>query len=172
MEDGEDIPSAVKKTKEMLRSVPNKGIGYGILKYLTPGKNKHGLSFDLQPEISFNYLGQFGETIDTEIFQLTTLSPGNPVKPGSKKIYSLDILGVIIAEQLNVIIVYEANEYDDKTMHNLMKILKTTLEQIIHHCVGRDRAELTASDLASTDVSEKEIGLIYDELEDAFSADS
>ncbi|MCP4213392.1 MAG: non-ribosomal peptide synthetase, partial [bacterium] len=33
-----DIPGVIKSTKEMLRQVPRKGIGYGILKYITPSE--------------------------------------------------------------------------------------------------------------------------------------
>ncbi|WP_207625738.1 condensation domain-containing protein, partial [Niastella populi] len=42
--------------KEDLRRVPNKGIGYGMLTNLSPA----GLESKLIPQITFNYLGDFG----------------------------------------------------------------------------------------------------------------
>ncbi len=42
------------EVKETLHRIPNKGIGYGILRYLS------GKPYDHQPEITFNYLGDFG----------------------------------------------------------------------------------------------------------------
>nr|WGE05710.1 hypothetical protein P5640_06595 [Bacillus subtilis] len=48
----------LKKTKDTLRRVPDKGFGYGVIKYLTP-PGKKDINFTGAPEISFNYLGQF-----------------------------------------------------------------------------------------------------------------
>ena len=41
----EDISYQIKLTKENLRHIPSKGIGYGIIKYLTLPENKEGFSF-------------------------------------------------------------------------------------------------------------------------------
>ncbi|NDB85091.1 MAG: gramicidin biosynthesis protein, partial [Alphaproteobacteria bacterium] len=50
LEIGEDIGESIKRIKENLRQVPNRGIGYGsIIGYLG----------NILPRISFNYLGQF-----------------------------------------------------------------------------------------------------------------
>ncbi|MCP4152431.1 MAG: hypothetical protein GY757_32130, partial [bacterium] len=54
----ENISLLIREVKENLHHTPNNGIGYGILRYLTPGKKKEGLTFKHKPEISFNYLGQ------------------------------------------------------------------------------------------------------------------
>ncbi|TXF96960.1 hypothetical protein FU323_10795, partial [Lactobacillus delbrueckii subsp. bulgaricus] len=40
----------IKTTKDMLRRVPNKGTGYGLLTHI--GELRHK-----EPEVSFNYLG-------------------------------------------------------------------------------------------------------------------
>ncbi|WP_426575526.1 amino acid adenylation domain-containing protein (plasmid) [Xenorhabdus stockiae] len=53
LEQQTDMASTIIHTKEMLRAVPNKGIGYGALQQASY------LSGDL-PLISFNYLGQLG----------------------------------------------------------------------------------------------------------------
>lgn len=42
------------ETRRMLASVPSRGVGYGVLKYLTPSRMKTG-----DPEIGLNYLGRF-----------------------------------------------------------------------------------------------------------------
>ena len=48
--------------KESLRSIPNKGIGYGILRYLSNVSLK-----DLSSsQIIFNYLGDFDNTLSKE----------------------------------------------------------------------------------------------------------
>src|SRR5690606_28111466 len=48
------VSQVIKTVKETMRSVPRKGIGYGILKYLARDPK---LASDFRPEICFNYLG-------------------------------------------------------------------------------------------------------------------
>ncbi|WP_165986545.1 non-ribosomal peptide synthetase, partial [Streptomyces sp. YIM 98790] len=49
--------AAVKAVKEQLRRVPDKGIGYGLLRHLNP-QTAAELDWHPEPQISFNYLGQ------------------------------------------------------------------------------------------------------------------
>ncbi|OMF36024.1 condensation domain-containing protein, partial [Paenibacillus peoriae] len=57
-----EVGQRIKRVKEDLRHVPHKGIGYGILKYMSQDDAHHSLA--LQPEISFNYLGQFDQDLE------------------------------------------------------------------------------------------------------------
>ncbi len=54
----EDTGYQIKLTKDSLRKVPNKGIGYGLLKHL---REEKGEPWKLHPEIGFNYMGQYDE---------------------------------------------------------------------------------------------------------------
>ncbi|MFC9897385.1 amino acid adenylation domain-containing protein [Nocardia sp. NPDC127579] len=49
--------AALKSAKEQLRAVPDKGVGYGMLRYLNP-ETAAVLSAAPTPQISFNYLGR------------------------------------------------------------------------------------------------------------------
>src|SRR2546430_660943 len=52
--------STLKSVKEQLRAVPGRGLGYGALRYLREGvPGAEGLAGGAEPEVSFNYLGQF-----------------------------------------------------------------------------------------------------------------
>ena len=53
----------LKSVKEQLRQVPDKGIGYGLLRYLHPDAAlRDSLRAD-DAAISFNYLGQFDQVL-------------------------------------------------------------------------------------------------------------
>ncbi|MBG1262687.1 amino acid adenylation domain-containing protein [Nostoc sp. BAE] len=55
-----NLGDAIKSIKKQLRAVPNRGIGYGVLRYLSgDAEITSQLSAMPQPEVSFNYLGQF-----------------------------------------------------------------------------------------------------------------
>ncbi|GGM49097.1 hypothetical protein GCM10012275_20030 [Longimycelium tulufanense] len=67
---GGEIAEAVKRVRETLRTVPDHGIGYGLLRYLNP-TTAPVLATLPAPHLEFDYVGRFttGETTDTE-FQL------------------------------------------------------------------------------------------------------
>ncbi|KAF6649084.1 condensation domain-containing protein, partial [Paenibacillus sp. EKM301P] len=59
MNAGQDLSQRIKQVKEGLRRIPQKGIGYGMLRYLSAACEQE--RFVTEPEISFNYLGQFDQ---------------------------------------------------------------------------------------------------------------
>ncbi|MHA3022899.1 non-ribosomal peptide synthase/polyketide synthase [Mycobacterium sp. BMJ-28] len=52
---GAPLAAAAKAVKEQLRAVPNRGLGYGVLRYLDPSAPIQAAA----PQILFNYLGRF-----------------------------------------------------------------------------------------------------------------
>ncbi|MGK4582313.1 amino acid adenylation domain-containing protein [Kitasatospora sp. HPMI-4] len=67
-----DLGAALKRVKEQLRSVPDKGIGYGLLRHLNPHAGAVLAEYP-QPQIGFNYLGRFatGTTGDWQLLPQT-----------------------------------------------------------------------------------------------------
>src|SRR5947209_864635 len=55
---GAALGRAVKSIKEQMRAVPDRGVGYGLLRYLN-GETALQLAGFPTPEIGFNYLGRF-----------------------------------------------------------------------------------------------------------------
>ena len=57
--------------KEQLRSIPNHGVGYGILRYLSDQNVSSQLNDIDEPQVLFNYLGQYDQLFtDNSIFML------------------------------------------------------------------------------------------------------
>lgn len=149
----EDLGYCVKTTKEILRRVPNKGIGYGILRYLTQGK----LECRLKPEISFNYLGQFDQDIQSDIFQMSNMPHGDQVSPESENIFALRINGLIREGSLSMTFGYHREEYDEATIRRISEGFKQHLLEIIHYCQAKEIQELTPSDLGDQELSIEEL---------------
>jgi non-ribosomal peptide synthase protein (TIGR01720 family) len=61
--DGPATGTALKRVKERLRTLPDHGLGYGLLRYLHPVTGPE-LAKLPAPQISFNYLGRF--TVEDE----------------------------------------------------------------------------------------------------------
>jgi non-ribosomal peptide synthase protein (TIGR01720 family) len=60
---GSALDALVGRTRERLRSLPDGGIGYGILRHLDPSSGER-LARLPRPHVLFNYLGRFGDTLD------------------------------------------------------------------------------------------------------------
>ncbi|MGC4812301.1 amino acid adenylation domain-containing protein [Micromonospora sp. DT228] len=60
---GPALESALKRVKEQLRSMPDHGIGYGLLRFLNP-HTRPLLAAAGRPEVGFNYLGRFAGGAD------------------------------------------------------------------------------------------------------------
>ncbi|HJP75782.1 MAG TPA: non-ribosomal peptide synthase/polyketide synthase [Pseudonocardiaceae bacterium] len=55
---GATLGNVIKRTKECLRAMPDKGMGYGMLRYLNP-QTALMLASAPAPQLEFNYLGRF-----------------------------------------------------------------------------------------------------------------
>ncbi|QEO05577.1 lichenysin non-ribosomal peptide synthetase LicA [Bacillus paralicheniformis] len=149
-----DIGYQIKQIKEELRHIPNKGIGYGIYRYLTEeGKKAKPIKHD----ISFNYLGQFTEMADSGLFTRSTLPSGDPLSPETEKPNALDIVGYIEDGILTISIAYHSLEYKESTVAAVAASFKTYLLQLIDHCLERDGGELTPSDLGDDELTLEEL---------------
>ncbi|WP_160647578.1 non-ribosomal peptide synthetase [Chengkuizengella marina] len=154
-----ELPEQIKLTKERLREIPNKGIGYGILKYLTPTKLKMSNKFKLEPEFSFNYLGQFSTETDAQfhLVRMPYLS-----KTDFKNSHALHFFSFVANGKLQMILNYNIIQFKESTAQKILEFYQDNLLQVINHCLGREESELTPSDLTYSDLSMEEL----DELSD------
>ncbi|UHA73129.1 amino acid adenylation domain-containing protein [Paenibacillus sp. 481] len=156
-----DVSRRIKQVKERLRQIPQKGIGYGILKYLS-GLQKSA-AFGGEPEISFNYLGQFDQDLQNSALQLSPFSSGEEVSEQMAKTYTLDINGIIGAGSLLLTITYSRKEYRHETMAHFAELLRASLLEIIAHCVTKQHAELTPSDVLLKGMTIEELEWLVEE---------
>ncbi len=158
----------IKSVKETLRKVPDKGIGYGLLKYLAPPGSLKGVSLDIEPEIVFNYLGGFGggEEGEEPLFVLSPLDMGDGISPRLEQISTLSIDGMHMGPEINLTISYSGKEFDEPHIRELAEAYRTALEDIIRHCTEREGGEITPSDLGYSGVDIDELDELEDELED------
>lgn len=155
----------IKNTKENLRQIPNHGIGYGILKYLTTPENKQDLSFNLNPEITFNYLGQFDQDIPSDIFDLSPLSMGIPVTSKFNKFKKpVEVVGTVINRELVLSFDFDPTIYHDVIITALSENYQTALLHIIEHCVNKTSVEFTPSDFEDGDLSIEELEKIVKQV--------
>ncbi|MCC9090730.1 condensation domain-containing protein, partial [Bacillus pumilus] len=162
MSHADDLSYQIKHLKEELRHIPNKGIGYGILKYLTPDKMKGDIAFDVTPDISFNYLGQFDEQIGGGELNRSAWHAGQSLSPESEKPHALDIVGFVEQSMLHVTISYHHLEFEEHTMEQFKDLLEKNVKVLISHCVSQNETQITPSDVGDDDLTMDELEKLMD----------
>lgn len=166
MKKSKDISYQIRAVKETIRHIPNKGFGYGILKYITSNITDKLLPNNLEPEICFNYFGQFDSDISNTEFQISSYSVGSCVSPNSERRYKLEISGFIINNKLSVTVNYNRFEYNIDTVKGLLEGFKNNLLEIIRHCIGKTDTEITPDDLENKNITIEDL----DEIKNLLSS--
>lgn len=80
----ENLQEELLEVRRKLEAIPNRGIGYGVLRYLTPDDSIHQkLRAASQPEINFNYLGLFDQ-LGSELPEAPPAGTGQPEDAGQQ----------------------------------------------------------------------------------------
>jgi amino acid adenylation domain-containing protein/non-ribosomal peptide synthase protein (TIGR01720 family) len=149
------IGDALKSIKEQLRSIPNRGIGYGVLKYLS---RKLSISDSVQPEVCFNYLGQFDRVLpDSSLFSFAPESYGATRSPLGNRRYLIDINGFVSEEKLEFNWAYSQEIHQEATISSLAQGFIETLRNIITHCQSTEAGGYTPSDFPQANLNQKEL---------------
>ncbi|MBK3497383.1 non-ribosomal peptide synthetase, partial [Viridibacillus sp. YIM B01967] len=160
-----DTGAGVKYVKEKLRKIPHKGIGFGIDRYLNNRNTKHHSSY---PEMSFNYMGQFGvaDSNEKEAFTLSEIDRGSEVGMDCPSPFSLSIESVVMNGKMKVEFIYSTLEFEEKEITSFSRCYMNRLQEIIRHCEEKEGAEMTPSDFSSADLDSETLDQIYDLLGD------
>jgi amino acid adenylation domain-containing protein/non-ribosomal peptide synthase protein (TIGR01720 family) len=169
-----DLDRQIKEVKEALRRVPNKGMGYGMLKYLTAEEHKRDITFQSAPQVSFNYLGQFdADTEQMASFKMAGESGGRTMSLEEVGEYELDVSGILANHCLNMSVVFNPNQYRPETIDRLINHFESQLKTIISHCTRVERRQLTPSDFTykglSIDAVDALTSQIDGEIEDIYT---
>ena len=137
----------VKDVKETLRAVPQKGIGYGCLKYLNSDASVRQKLENSTWDVVFNYLGQLDNAISTSrYFKEAKEYPGAHISPEFDMPDKFVIKAMITANKLKISWDYSNELYTDETVQRLISGYVSSLEALIEHCLAKEESELTPSD--------------------------
>jgi non-ribosomal peptide synthase protein (TIGR01720 family) len=163
--DQPETGALIKSIKEQLRQIPNRGIGYGILRYL-------GQRAELTPPnpiaLSFNYLGQFAtgkpgadeQKSADETAWLLNFAPessGEAQSAQGQRPHLLAITGQVIEGQLQVSWQYSRHFHQPTTIAALAETYMTHLRAIIAHCLNPAAGGFTPSDFSALTIEQTEL---------------
>ncbi|HEV2149997.1 MAG TPA: amino acid adenylation domain-containing protein [Longimicrobiaceae bacterium] len=156
----------LKAVKEQLRGVPAGGIGYGLLRYLTPDPDVRSELRALPvPEISFNYLGQFDQTVSgSGLFAVADEPIGPSHGPGGRRAHLLDVVAAVEDGVLRVRWTYGRDVHRPETVEALAARYLAELRALVAHCRSADAGGFTPSDFPLAQLDEATLAMLEADL--------
>jgi non-ribosomal peptide synthase protein (TIGR01720 family) len=158
---GPAMGGILKDVKEQLRRIPDRGIGYGILRYLNSTTKR---KFDnlACPQIGFNYLGRMrsSEPLDPAS-RLASGGISSSRDPRMHLIHAIDVDALTYdgpaGPQLVASWAWAGNLFQESTIRQLAEGWFAALGALAKHATGPDAGGLTPSDIPLTDLNQNDI---------------
>ncbi|HOR01337.1 MAG TPA: condensation domain-containing protein, partial [Anaerolineae bacterium] len=143
----DDPGATLKAVKEQLRRVPQHGIGYGLLRYLCEaGEARELLAALPQPELSFNYLGQWQEGLQGGAFAAAAEARGPERHPEGWRTHLIEVDGSVAGGCLQLQWTYSKHLHRRATIEGLAQRYLEALRGLIAHCRTAEAGGHTPSD--------------------------
>ncbi|MDY7093376.1 MAG: amino acid adenylation domain-containing protein [Acidobacteriota bacterium] len=159
---------AVVAVKEQLRQLPQRGLGYGLLRYLnSQGDSVSRLRALPRPEISFNYLGQFDSVLaDSELLQPVDESPGPLRAPEGPRPFLVEVNAWVIHGRLEMVWSFSPAVHHRETIDDLADHCLEALKALIEHCLSPEASGCTVSDFPMAELSTEELDRLVEQVGD------
>jgi non-ribosomal peptide synthase protein (TIGR01720 family) len=154
------IGEEIKRVKEQLRRVPNKGIGYGVWKYLRgDGQRVEQVTNEAtKAEILFNYLGQFDQVLERHSgWRVAAESCGTNLDEREMRHHLISINASVRAAELILVWSYSQDVHKRETIEQVAQWHVEYLSQIIEHCRSEEAGGYTPSDFPLARINQREL---------------
>ncbi len=155
-----DVRHDVRLVKEVLRAVPNKGVGYGILQYVESQEGDTMLRTDLSALLGFNYFGKAADSRGQSLFAAdsslflhqppTAEATGGPRPP-------VDINCGIANGQFVAHFQYDTECWTDEKARQLADAFVEDLARVAAQTAQVTTPEPTASDFGAAGWTEQQL---------------
>ncbi|MCM2378269.1 non-ribosomal peptide synthetase [Pseudomonas marginalis] len=149
---------SIKAIKEQLRSVPHKGLGYGVLRYLADDLCQQSMAVLPSAQITFNYLGQFDQSFGADaLFHPLDESAGLAHDPDAPLPNELSIDSQVYGGELVLRWTFSRERFDHATVRELAEAYLAELHSLTQHCLQDDAGGLTPSDFPLAHLSQVQL---------------
>ena len=158
IEPGSGPDEALKGVKEQLRSIPHRGIGYGVLKHLVQSSEAEFLRKTPEPAVSFNYLGQFDQVVNPlSAFKVAQEWRGASQDEHEDRLHLLAVNASIRGQRLRVAWSYSRQQYAKKTIDSIACRHIDLLRALIHGSQSGKVQFATPSDFPMTSLTQEQL---------------
>ncbi|MHB8896939.1 MAG: condensation domain-containing protein, partial [Candidatus Geothermincolia bacterium] len=157
-EDDSLYSSLIKSVKENLRAVPDGGLGYGALRYLSNDPRARLLAQSEQAQVAFNYLGRadfeprgpLAGTVERDGMG-RLISPGNPAP------HPVEVNAFVDGGRLEVEFSVSPRHLTEKTAGLLATEFRASLLELTGHCLKPGSGGYTPSDFPLARLSPSQV---------------
>jgi amino acid adenylation domain-containing protein/non-ribosomal peptide synthase protein (TIGR01720 family) len=150
---------ALKSIKEQLHGLPNRGLGYGLLRYVRGDRDvERRLTALPVPELLFNYLGQYDQLLPpTALLELSSEASGFNRSPREQRTHRIEANALVAAGRLRIDWTFSTNLHRKATIEKLATSYREALCGIIAHCKSPDAGGYTPSDFPLASLGQTEL---------------
>ena len=121
-----------------------------------------------EPQIVFNFLGQFDQTLpEASPFAFASESTGQSFSPKNARGHLLAINSRVIDGCLKLDWTYSENSHRHSTIEQLARDFIASLRTLIRHCVSPESGGFTPSDFKEADLDQSELDQLISELNES-----
>ncbi|MBC3366504.1 non-ribosomal peptide synthase/polyketide synthase, partial [Pseudomonas sp. SWRI154] len=154
----DDLDGSIKAIKEQLRGVPDKGLGYGVLRYLAAPSVRAEWAGLAPARITFNYLGQFDRQFDeSALFVPSSEGSGVAQDPTAPLANWLTVEGQVYGGELAMSWGFSREMFDSATVQRLADQYAIELKALIEHCANLAMPQATPSDFPLAQISQAQL---------------
>jgi len=157
---------ALQTVKEQLRAIPNRGIGYGLLRYASGDRLvAQKLQSLPQAKVRFNYLGQVDRVLlDSSMFSLASQSSGPPQSSNAERAYLINIIAVVSGAKLRLDWTFSKRIHHKETVTQLAHSFVDELRNLITASRTSANINYSPSDFPSAELSQEELNKVLARL--------
>ncbi len=150
---------ALQTIKEQLQSIPNRGIGYGVLRYLSENSLAIAQLQSLpQAEVRFNYLSQLDQMLpESSLFKHVKQTVGNSRSLRGNRRYLIDINGFVLGGKLQLEWTYSEQIHQRSTIEKLAQGFLEGLRSLLNDCQSATSFGFTSSDFPEANLSQTDL---------------
>src|SRR5262249_19318001 len=156
----DDLVEALKETKELLRAVPMRGIGYGLLRHLGGQPPRTGA----RAELSFNYLGRVDAPGPDRPARQRFPEAGAGLRPGPSdagtRTHLIETTSLTTGGRLGIEFRYSPQVHDEATVLRLARRYVEILTRLVEHCARPDVHGHTPSDFPLAGLDQRTLDAI------------
>jgi non-ribosomal peptide synthase protein (TIGR01720 family) len=156
------LADALRAVKDQLRRIPNRGFGYGLLRYLNNDAKVRGKLQSLpRREMVFNYLGRFDQVFaQSSLFSPASESYGPLYGPRGIRPHLLQVYGSVTGGRLQMNWTYSNNIHRQSAIESVAQHFLGALCALITEGQMSNAAHLTPSDFPEAELSQEELNKI------------
>ena len=154
-----DSGALLKTTKEQLRTIPNRGFGYGVLRHIAQDDQVRKQMQEIpQSDLLFNYLGQIDQVFQgSELFGPARENSGRVTAHENRRLYILEVNALVAEGRLQIAWNYSTKLHRRETIERVAQRYLECLQEIIAHCERAEAGGHTPSDFPLADLTQEQV---------------